>query len=105
MLVATAILQHCTEERPKLFPFVKCCAKCHASHAEDDSPQLVCNMCNHAWCKTCKVDWHTGLSCDEHLRQVLSHALVQLTQTSAPIVVHPDKRLLNACANEIVPFC
>lgn len=58
-------------KNPTLSPFVNRYADCHASHAEDDSPQLVCNVCNHAWCKSCKVDWHTGLSCDEHLRQVL----------------------------------
>ncbi|BDA42122.1 probable ATP-dependent RNA helicase DEAH11, chloroplastic at C-terminar half [Coccomyxa sp. Obi] len=46
------------------------CEGMAVSGGEDESPELVCNVCSHAWCKSCKVDWHSGLSCDEYLRQV-----------------------------------
>jgi protein-arginine kinase activator protein McsA len=29
------------------------------------SPCLVCNVCAHEWCGTCKIPWHSGKSCDE----------------------------------------
>jgi hypothetical protein len=37
--------------------------------AEDDSPRLVCGVCEHEWCQACKVAWHSGRSCDEHQRE------------------------------------
>ena len=38
--------------------------------AEDDTPRLVCNACRYNWCRSCKVAWHEGKSCDEHIREV-----------------------------------
>ena len=38
--------------------------------AEDDTPRLVCNACGYNWCRSCKVAWHKGKSCDEHIRAV-----------------------------------
>jgi hypothetical protein len=39
-----------------------------AIHADDEVPRLVCNSCQHNWCKACKVAWHEGMSCDEYQR-------------------------------------
>ena len=25
-------------------------------------------MCHHDWCGKCRVPWHEGLTCDEHMR-------------------------------------
>ena len=36
--------------------------------AEDDSPALVCNACEHEWCGKCNVAWHSNKSCDEYQR-------------------------------------
>lgn len=38
--------------------------------AEDDSPALVCNACQHVWCGKCNVAWHENKTCDEHQREV-----------------------------------
>ena len=31
--------------------------------------RLICNVCHHDWCGKCRVPWHEGLTCDEHVRR------------------------------------
>lgn len=52
--------------------------------AEDASPHVVCNVCQHGWCKTCNAAWHHNLSCDEYQRQVpaLKSSLCEHSQCS-----------------------
>ncbi len=38
--------------------------------ADDETPRLVCGLCQHNWCRKCKVAWHEGKTCDEHQREV-----------------------------------
>lgn len=33
------------------------------------SPRLVCNKCQHEWCGTCKIPWHTNQTCDDVERE------------------------------------
>lgn len=32
--------------------------------------RLVCNVCNHNWCKVCRMVWHDGRSCEDNARML-----------------------------------
>lgn len=34
--------------------------------AEDESPALKCNVCEHEWCWKCNVDWHSNTTCEDY---------------------------------------
>ena len=34
--------------------------------AEDESPALKCNACEHEWCGKCNVDWHSNKTCEDY---------------------------------------
>ncbi|KAL0051996.1 hypothetical protein WJX82_006165 [Trebouxia sp. C0006] len=35
-------------------------------------PIFLCPLCNYAWCRRCKCDWHSFQTCDQHQREKLS---------------------------------
>ena len=35
-------------------------------------PIFICPLCNYAWCRRCKCDWHSFQTCDQHQRDKLS---------------------------------
>ena len=34
-------------------------------------PIFICPLCNYAWCRKCKVDWHAFRTCDQYQREKL----------------------------------
>ncbi|KAK9901691.1 hypothetical protein WJX75_008551 [Coccomyxa subellipsoidea] len=64
-------LKAATNASPDLLPCQKAdCDGVAVAGGEDASPHVVCNVCQHGWCKTCNAAWHHNLSCDEYQRQV-----------------------------------
>ena len=31
-------------------------------------PIFLCPLCNYAWCRRCKCDWHSFKTCDQYQR-------------------------------------
>lgn len=51
---ANQSLQHaCSRRRHSVIP------------ADDENPKLVCCLCLYNWCRTCKVEWHEGKTCND----------------------------------------
>ncbi|KAL3158447.1 hypothetical protein ABBQ38_010681 [Trebouxia sp. C0009 RCD-2024] len=48
-------------------------------------PIFLCPLCNYAWCRRCKCDWHSFKTCDQHQREKLS-SKHQYIQTSTALL-------------------
>ncbi|EIE20626.1 hypothetical protein COCSUDRAFT_57197 [Coccomyxa subellipsoidea C-169] len=63
-------LKAATNACPDLLPCPRAdCEGVAVGGEEDASQHVICNVCQHGWCKSCKVDWHDGLNCNDYQRQ------------------------------------